>query len=86
MLIGSIPVRIARAAALRTIVGQCEAPDPGRCGRRRRTLDEAAVEIKSTWPAMQVSLISASRAGDFSSAKVEKALRRDLTRLGRRTD
>jgi NADH:ubiquinone reductase (H+-translocating) len=43
---------------------------------------EAAAEIKSTWPAMQVSLISASRAGDFSSAKVEKVLRRDLTRLG----
>jgi NADH:ubiquinone reductase (H+-translocating) len=33
---------------------------------------EAAAEIKSTWPAMQVSLISASRAGDFSSAKVER--------------
>jgi NADH dehydrogenase len=43
---------------------------------------EAAGEIKSTWPEMSVSLISASRAGDFISAKVEAVLRRDLSKLG----
>jgi NADH:quinone reductase (non-electrogenic) len=43
---------------------------------------EAAGEIKSTWPEMGVSLISASRAGDFISAKVEAVLRRDLSKLG----
>jgi NADH dehydrogenase FAD-containing subunit len=43
---------------------------------------EAAGEVKSTWPEMEVSLISASRVGDFRTAKVESVLRRDLTRLG----
>jgi len=43
---------------------------------------EAAGEVKSTWPRMQVTLVSASRAGDFTSLKVEAVLRRDLSRLG----
>jgi NADH dehydrogenase FAD-containing subunit len=43
---------------------------------------EAAGEVKSTWPAMDVTLVSATRAGDFSSEKVEAVLRRDLNRLG----
>ncbi|WBL80627.1 FAD-dependent oxidoreductase [Bradyrhizobium xenonodulans] len=43
---------------------------------------EAAGEAKSRWPDMTVTLISATRAGDFSSAKVQSVLRRDLTRLG----
>jgi NADH:ubiquinone reductase (H+-translocating) len=43
---------------------------------------EAAGEIKSTWPNMRVTLISATSAGDFSSAKVQTVVRRDLTKLG----
>jgi NADH dehydrogenase FAD-containing subunit len=43
---------------------------------------EAAGEVKTTWPEMEVSLVSASRAGDFRSARVEGVLRRDLSRLG----
>lgn len=35
---------------------------------------EAAGEVKSTWPNMDVTLVSATRAGDFSSAKVEGVL------------
>jgi NADH dehydrogenase len=43
---------------------------------------EVAGEVKSTWPEMEVSLVSASRVGDFRSARVEAVLRRDLSRLG----
>lgn len=43
---------------------------------------EAAGEAKSTWPHMRVTLISATSAGDFSSAKVQSVVRRDLTKLG----
>jgi|GEM_PF-227892 len=43
---------------------------------------EAAGEVKSAWPRMDVTLVSASRAGDFTSAKVEAVLRQDLSRLG----
>lgn len=43
---------------------------------------EAAGEVKATWPDMEVGLVSASRAGDFTSPKVEAVLRRDLSRLG----
>ncbi|EJC84280.1 Pyridine nucleotide-disulfide oxidoreductase [Rhizobium leguminosarum bv. trifolii WSM2297] len=43
---------------------------------------EAAGEVKSTWPEMDVTLVSATRAGDFTSDKVRAVLRRDLTKLG----
>ncbi|RUM23856.1 FAD-dependent oxidoreductase [Rhizobium vallis] len=43
---------------------------------------EAAGEVKSTWPEMDVTLLSATRAGDFTSDKVQAVLRRDLARLG----
>jgi NADH dehydrogenase FAD-containing subunit len=43
---------------------------------------EAAAEVKTAWPQMDVSLVSASRAGAFTSAKVEASLRRDLSKLG----
>lgn len=43
---------------------------------------EAAGEVKSTWPEMDVTLVSATRAGDFTSDKVQAVLRRDLRRLG----
>lgn len=43
---------------------------------------EAAAEAKSTWPQMEVTLVSASRAGDFKDARVEAALRGGLNRLG----
>jgi NADH dehydrogenase FAD-containing subunit len=43
---------------------------------------EAAAEVKSMWPQMDVTLVSASRAGDFKDARVEAALREGLDRLG----
>jgi NADH:quinone reductase (non-electrogenic) len=43
---------------------------------------EAAGEVKTTWPQMEVSLMSASRVGAFTSSKVEAVLRRDLSKLG----
>ncbi|THK34339.1 hypothetical protein EHS39_30855 [Ensifer sp. MPMI2T] len=43
---------------------------------------EAAGEVKTTWPDMDVTLVSGTRAGDFTSDKVQAVLRRDLTRLG----
>jgi NADH dehydrogenase FAD-containing subunit len=43
---------------------------------------EAAAEVKSTWPHMEVSLVSANRAGAFQNDRVEAVLRRDLSRLG----
>ncbi|WP_165191578.1 NAD(P)/FAD-dependent oxidoreductase [Caulobacter soli] len=71
------------AAALRTALGQL-------AGRPARVLAvgggplsiEAAGEVKTTWPNMDVTLVSATRAGDFISPKVQTVLRRDLTRLG----
>jgi NADH dehydrogenase FAD-containing subunit len=71
------------AAALRTALHQT-------AGRSTRVLAigggalsiEAAGEVKSTWPQMSVALVSASRAGDFISPKVEAVLRRDLSKLG----
>jgi NADH dehydrogenase len=43
---------------------------------------EAAGEVKTAWPHMQVTLMSATVAGDFIKASVETVLRRDLMRLG----
>src|SRR5581483_10231924 len=43
---------------------------------------EAAAEVKSTWPHMNITLVSATRAGDFQNDRVETVLRRDLLRLG----
>ena len=43
---------------------------------------EAAGEVKSTWPDMDVTLVSGTHAGDFTSEKVQAVLRRDLARLG----
>jgi NADH dehydrogenase FAD-containing subunit len=43
---------------------------------------EAAGEAKSAWPRMDVTLVSASRAGDFKDARVEAALRGGLHKLG----
>jgi NADH dehydrogenase FAD-containing subunit len=43
---------------------------------------EAAAEAKSAWPQLDVTVISATRAGDFKDAKVESALRGGLERLG----
>jgi NADH dehydrogenase FAD-containing subunit len=71
------------AAALRTALLK-------NAGRRIRVLAvgggplsiEVAGEIKTTWPEMEVGLVSASRAGDFKSANVEAVLRRGLSRLG----
>jgi NADH dehydrogenase FAD-containing subunit len=71
------------AAALRVALHQI-------AGRSARVLAvgggplsiEAAGEVKSTWPDMDVTLVSGTRAGDFTSEKVQAVLRRDLTRLG----
>jgi NADH dehydrogenase FAD-containing subunit len=71
------------AAALRTAMLQ-------NAGSRIRVLAvgggplsiEAAGEVKTTWPEMEVALVSASRAGAFISPRVETVLRRDLSRLG----
>ena len=43
---------------------------------------EAAGEIKTTWPSAEVTMVSRSRCGDFQGARVEKAVRAQLTRLG----
>ena len=43
---------------------------------------EAAGEVKSAWPGMNVTLVSGMRAGDFTSEKVQAVLRHDLARLG----
>jgi NADH dehydrogenase len=42
---------------------------------------EAAAEIKTRWPAMDVAMISRSRCADFKGAKVERAIRSTLERL-----
>ena len=46
------------------------------------TAIEAAGEIKTAWPKLEVTLVSRTRAGDFKNEIVEKALREELTRLG----
>lgn len=71
------------AAALRTALHQV-------AGRPARVFAvgggplsiEAAGEVKSTWPDMEVTLVSGTYAGDFTSKKVQATLRRDLARLG----
>ena len=43
---------------------------------------EVAGEIKTAWPGAGVTMLSRSRCGDFRGARVEKAVRTELTRLG----
>lgn len=43
---------------------------------------EVAGEIKTAWPNAEVTMISASRCGDFKGARVEAAIRAELSRLG----
>src|SRR5580704_14011372 len=43
---------------------------------------EVAGEIKTAWPNAEVIMVCRSRCGDFKGARVEKAVRADLTRLG----
>ena len=43
---------------------------------------EVAGEIKSAWPHAEVTMVSRSRCGDFKGARVEKAVRAELKRLG----
>jgi len=43
---------------------------------------EVAGEIKTAWPGAEVTMVSRSRCGDFRGARVEKAVRAGLTRLG----
>src|SRR5262249_35295173 len=43
---------------------------------------EVAREIKTAWPAAEVTMISRSRCGGFKGERVEKAVRAALTRLG----
>jgi NADH:ubiquinone reductase (H+-translocating) len=43
---------------------------------------EVAGEIKTKWPNAEVTMISKSRCGDFKGARVEKAIREQLSRLG----
>jgi NADH dehydrogenase len=42
---------------------------------------EAAAEIKTRWPSMDVAMISRSRCADFKGAKVERAIRSMLEHL-----
>jgi NADH dehydrogenase FAD-containing subunit len=46
------------------------------------TAVEVAGEIKTAWPATEMTMVSRSRCGDFKGARVEKAVRTELTRLG----
>jgi NADH dehydrogenase len=46
------------------------------------TAVEVAGEIKTTWPATEMTMVSRSRCGDFKGADMEKAVRTELTRLG----
>jgi NADH dehydrogenase len=43
---------------------------------------EVAGEIKTAWPSAELTMISRSRCGAFRGARVEKAVRSELTRLG----
>jgi NADH dehydrogenase FAD-containing subunit len=45
------------------------------------TAVEAAGEIKTIWPGAEVTMVS-QRCGDFAGARVEKAVRGELERLG----
>ncbi len=46
------------------------------------TAIEVAGEVKTAWPNAQMTMVSRSRCGDFRGARVEKAVRTELTRLG----
>jgi len=46
------------------------------------TAVEAAGEIKAAWSSIDVTIISRSRCGEFRGARVEAAVRAELTRLG----
>jgi NADH dehydrogenase FAD-containing subunit len=43
---------------------------------------EAAGEIKTTWPTMEVTIATRGRCGDFNGPRVEKAVRAALVALG----
>lgn len=43
---------------------------------------EVAGEIKTAWPSAELTMVSRSRCGDFRGARVGKAVRTELTRLG----
>jgi NADH:ubiquinone reductase (H+-translocating) len=43
---------------------------------------EAAGEIKTAWPAMDVTLVTRGRCGEFRGARVEKAIRTEIVKLG----
>jgi NADH dehydrogenase FAD-containing subunit len=43
---------------------------------------EAAGEIKTNWPAMDVTIVTRGRCGDFQGPRVEKAVRATLVKLG----
>ena len=46
------------------------------------TAIEVAGEIKTAWPSVEMTMISSSRCGDFKGARVERAVRTELGRLG----
>ena len=46
------------------------------------TAIEVAGEIKTAWPGVEMTMISSSRCGDFKGARVERAVRSQLGRLG----
>ncbi|HLX14836.1 MAG TPA: FAD-dependent oxidoreductase [Bradyrhizobium sp.] len=46
------------------------------------TAVEAAGEIKTAWPSVEMTMISRSRCGDFKGDRVETAIRSELARLG----
>jgi NADH dehydrogenase len=46
------------------------------------TAVEVAGEIKTAWSGAEMTMVSRSRCGDFRGARVEKAVRTELTRLG----
>lgn len=46
------------------------------------TAVEAAGEIKTAWPAAEMTMISSSRCGDFKGARVEGTIRAELAWLG----
>ncbi len=43
---------------------------------------EAAGEIKTAWPAMDVTLVTRGRCGDFRGPRVENAIRAEIIKLG----
>jgi NADH dehydrogenase FAD-containing subunit len=46
------------------------------------TAVEVAGEIKTAWPEIEMTMISSSRCGDIKGARVESAIRGQLSRLG----